>query len=129
MKPAVVPPECVAKPGEPTKSCGRWSLYPGRWKADQITFPAFVSQLEYVVHRTVMDRTNLSGVYDFDLHWSENDESGNDDLSSATNSAAAKDSGPSIFTALEEQLGLKLVPTKGPVETLIIDQAQKPSPD
>jgi uncharacterized protein (TIGR03435 family) len=39
----------------------------------------------------------------------------------------ADDSGPSVFTALEEQLGLKLVPAKGPVDTIVVDHIERPS--
>ncbi|MGB9229002.1 MAG: TIGR03435 family protein [Terracidiphilus sp.] len=42
---------------------------------------------------------------------------------------APTDSGPSLFTALEEQLGLKLEPAKGPVEVLVIDHIEMPSPN
>ena len=45
----------------------------------------------------------------------------------AENPAAAADAGPSIFTALQEQLGLRLESGKGPVETLVIDHVEKPS--
>jgi uncharacterized protein (TIGR03435 family) len=63
--------------------------------------------LEEVVERTVIDRTGLTGAYDLHLQW-------------APDLTGDPDSGkfPSIFTALQEQLGLKLQPNKGPVKTL-----------
>ncbi len=67
------------------------------------------------ISRVVLDKTNLAGTYDFTLHWAP------DDIPDAT--------GPSIFTALQEQLGLKLESTQGPVETLVIDSIEKPSPN
>ncbi len=73
------------------------------------------------IGRPVVDKTGLTSTYDFTLKWTPdqipNGASPNDD------------SGPSIFTAIQEQLGLKLVPAKGPVEVLVIDQIEKPSPD
>jgi len=68
-----------------------------------------------LVNRFVEDRTGLFGVFDFDLVWTP-DETAATDLS-----------GPSIFTALQEQLGLKLESTKGPVEVLVIDSVERPT--
>ncbi len=71
--------------------------------------------------RTVIDRTNLEGRYPIDLRWAPepgelpSDPSTTPDLS-----------GPSIFTAVQEQLGLKLVSTKGPSGFLVIDHIEKP---
>ena len=56
----------------------------------------------------VMDKTGLTGDYDFRLTWNDTD-------------------GPSVFSAVQEQLGLKLEPQKVPLSYLIIDSAQKPS--
>jgi bla regulator protein blaR1 len=64
--------------------------------------------------RSVIDRTGLKGVYDFLLTWTPDE-------------VRADDPGPSLFTAIQEQLGLKLESTKGPVEVLVIDHAEKPS--
>ena len=66
-----------------------------------------------VLGRTVIDNTGLHGNYKIDLTWAADDQP----------------SGPSLFTAIQEQLGLKLEPTKGPVETLVIDHAEQPSMD
>lgn len=61
------------------------------------------------------DRTGLSGYYDYALTWTPD--------SAASDQAA----GPSLFTAVQEQLGLRLKAAKGPVQMLVIDQAEKPS--
>jgi uncharacterized protein (TIGR03435 family) len=70
--------------------------------------------------RPVVDRTGLTGAYALWLSWT-------DDSRVAGNQATGEVPGPSIFTALEEQLGLKLEPGRGPGEFLIIDSVEKPS--
>ena len=80
---------------------------------------AFMSDLATAlsdpVQRPVIDKTGLKGHSDLTLKW--------------TDDAADPSGGPtlSVFTALEEQLGLKLQPAKGPVETLVIDHAEMPT--
>jgi bla regulator protein BlaR1 len=82
--------------------------------------------------RTVVDKTGLTGNYDFTLHWTP-DESQDPTFKEpaggqgAGDSAPPESSGPSIFTAIQEQLGLKLESQKGPVEILVIDHVEKPS--
>jgi uncharacterized protein (TIGR03435 family) len=81
--------------------------------------------------RTVVDKTGLTGDFDFKLDWTP------DEMASAiikTGNPAAGDSGtaqdtagPSLFTALEEQLGLKLESTKGAVDVIVIDQLEQPT--
>ena len=65
--------------------------------------------------RPVVDRTGLIGRFDFTLTWAP-------EGSTDTNA-------PSIFTAVQEQLGLKLEPTRGPVDVLVVDSAERPTPD
>jgi uncharacterized protein (TIGR03435 family) len=72
--------------------------------------------LEEVVERTVIDKTGLTGAYDLHLQWAP-------DVTGAPDS----DAFPSIFTALQEQLGLKLQPNTGPVKTLFVDHLERPS--
>ena len=79
------------------------------------TMPGFASFLEEVVGRSVLDKTGLTGKYDLHLKWTE-------DLTNAP----ASDPLPSIFTALQEQLGLRLQPNKGPVKTLVVDHLDRP---
>jgi uncharacterized protein (TIGR03435 family) len=74
---------------------------------------------------TVIDKTGLTGSYDFTLTFDPNAGLA---MSPGGESLPAAESGdPSIFTALQEQLGLKLESSKGPVEVIVIDRAEKPS--
>lgn len=81
----------------------------------QMTLTDLARYLSAAAGRPVIDRTGLSGTFEIDLRWSP------DDSSDAT--------GPSLFTAIQEQLGLRLESTKGPVEILVIDRAGRPSPN
>ena len=70
--------------------------------------------LSDVVQRKVVDKTGLKGSYDLDLTWTPE-------------GAEQNDGPPVIFTAVQEQLGLKLVPAKGPVEVLVVDSIEMPT--
>jgi uncharacterized protein (TIGR03435 family) len=74
--------------------------------------------LARAVDLPVVDQTGLKGIYNFTLHWTP------DDLRTANNADSI-----SIFTAIEEQLGLRLHATKAPVQVLVIDHVEKPSPN
>jgi bla regulator protein blaR1 len=86
------------------------------------------------INRVVVDRTGLDGAYDIDLQWTP------DQLPPRAAGAAADGpirvngvdidpNGPSIFTAIQEQLGLKLESTKGPVHVIVIDAVDQPTDD
>jgi uncharacterized protein (TIGR03435 family) len=76
--------------------------------------------------RVVTDETGLTGTYDFLLKWTPMQNiTPQGSLSEASPSSNVE--GVSLFTAIEEQLGLKLVPTKGPGQILIIDHIEQPS--
>jgi uncharacterized protein (TIGR03435 family) len=95
----------------------RLSVRQNEMTAKAITLDQWIHS-PFLGGRTVVDQTGLKGTYDFTLSWSE--QSG----------AAGQENGteaPSLFTAVQEQLGLKLVPTKGPVEVIVIDHIEKPS--
>jgi uncharacterized protein (TIGR03435 family) len=70
--------------------------------------------------RPVVDRTGLDGLFDFVLDWTQEPL----EYDSAPGPALP---GPSIFTAMEQQLGLKLQPGKAPIKFLVIDHAEKPA--
>jgi uncharacterized protein (TIGR03435 family) len=90
-----------------------------------------VNVLSQQLHQTIIDKTGLTGKYDLELTWTP--DQGSDPMFKGTDSAQQRDesatdaSGPSIFTAVQEQLGLRLQSTKGPVETLVIDHVEMPS--
>jgi uncharacterized protein (TIGR03435 family) len=88
----------------------------GHWSAQHMSMPAFVALLSNQTSRPVLDKTGLSGFFNFELQFTPENEP------SETNST---DTGPSIFTAVEQQLGLKLVPEKSPVDILFIDHLEK----
>jgi uncharacterized protein (TIGR03435 family) len=75
----------------------------------------FVFNLSHEMGRQVIDETGLTDNYDFELRWTPDDQQ------------EAPDAGPTAFTALEEQLGLKLISAKGPVEVIVIDRIERPS--
>jgi uncharacterized protein (TIGR03435 family) len=83
------------------------------------------------VERPVQDRTGLAGNFDLDLQWRP--EQGAPGLPEAPPNPAvgalADNLPTSIFTALQEQLGLKLESTRGPVDVLVIDHVEQPSPN
>jgi uncharacterized protein (TIGR03435 family) len=71
--------------------------------------------LSQIVGRTVVDRTGLTGNWAFELTYSAEPSPDSD--------------APSLFTAIQEQLGLKLEATTGPVDVLVVDRVQRPTPD
>jgi len=86
--------------------------------ADPQTLVTALSMQPEIGGRIVIDKTGLTGKYDFTLKWQP------DSVGAA---ATGADSGPSLFTALQEQLGLRLESTKAPVDTIVIDHVELPS--
>ena len=77
---------------------------------------------------SVLDKTGLTGKYDFVMQWpAEQPEAPMSAADSQQGSAPADSSEPSLFTALRDQLGLKLESHKEPVEVLVIDHIEAPS--
>jgi uncharacterized protein (TIGR03435 family) len=100
---------------------------PGRFLVGGYPIADFARNLSgFVGGRPVVDRTGLTGIYDLELTWTpEAPPVGRD----GAPPAAFDPNGPSLFTAIQEQLGLKLEATTGPVEVLMIDSADRPTPD
>jgi len=88
---------------------------PGGIQAGGIPMWQLANLLPRFVERTVVDRTGLEGYYDWQLLFSP--------------PRAADQSGGSIFTALQEQMGLKLESTRAPVEVWVVDRVERPTPD
>jgi bla regulator protein BlaR1 len=99
----------------------------GPVRGQGIPIANLVHLLSQQLGRTVLDKTGLTGKYDFTLKWTP-DESQGPPGPPGMDTAPPPDSlGPSIFTAIQEQLGLKLESQKGAVEILVIDHAERPS--
>ena len=84
-------------------------------------------ELAKITGRVVVDQTGVQGRYDLILKWMPDDSAAPRLGDAEVSSAATDPSGPSLFTALQEQLGLKLEPQKGPVRVLIVDHVETPS--
>jgi uncharacterized protein (TIGR03435 family) len=79
----------------------------------------------YTLDRPVIDKTGLTGGYNFSLDFSWQPISG----APASEGVASEPTSPDIFTALEKQLGLKLEPGRGAIRQLIVDHVERPSED
>jgi uncharacterized protein (TIGR03435 family) len=124
------PPLPGTAPSAPSDSagspCGLYSPM-GHWIGRGTTIDSLGSQLSRVTSRVVVNRTGLTGTFNLDLQWTDLTV-----LLSPPGSPAdppPPGDGPSFFTALQEQLGLKLESTNGPVDVLVIDHAEHPTAD
>ena len=113
-------------------------MLPGQLDGQGISMQFVAENLSQRVGRTVLDQTGLKGNYDFTLKWTPDPGMGGGPgmMPAPPGGGPAPDAppppdpnGPSIFTALQEQLGLKLESTKGPVEIIVIEHVEKPSED
>jgi uncharacterized protein (TIGR03435 family) len=93
-------------------SGGNANYASGKVTAREITIESLAANLSFAVGRVVVNKTGLEGGYDFTLDY-------------APDGADASDTRPSIFTALEEQLGLKLEPARGPVDVIVVDHIEQ----
>ncbi len=103
----------VAKSGPKLKEApgGPIRRRPGQIVGNGVTMRALAQFLSVDMRQPVTDETGLTGLYAFTLEWAVD---------------PAREAGPSIFTAIQEQLGLRLDARKAPVETLVIERASKP---
>jgi len=87
------------------------------------TIQDLAASLQAMLGRPVLDKTGLAGTYDIDLQWARTDLRADGDASSSPSDA------PPIFSAVEEQLGLKLVPHKESFSVFVVDHVQTPTPN
>ena len=97
-----------------------------------ISMANFVVTLAPYLGRKMIDRTDLKGKYDFELKWTLASGEGRPESfglspQTGTQPPPTDSDSPSIFTALQEQLGLRLESTKGPVDLLIVEHVERPS--
>jgi uncharacterized protein (TIGR03435 family) len=103
-------------------SCGM-NTNDGYLEANAVTMGVFARRIATIAGRTVVDKTDLTGNFDLTLKWTPDASPG------ADRPAAANSESPTFFTALQEQLGLKLESQRGSVEFLVIDSAEHPLED
>lgn len=112
---------------EPNVEIPRLQLGWGRLTGTAVPVSLVARSLSQRLGRTVIDKTGLSDTYDFDLSYTPDPSQAAGFGPSGPDALPPPDpNGPSIFTAVQEQLGLKLESGKGPVEVLVIEHAEKP---
>jgi uncharacterized protein (TIGR03435 family) len=112
--------ECNREPGTPpppgSKGMNCGTRHPvGKVTGTGISMATFARILADAAGRYVIDKTALQGAYDLELEF--------------TPDQSPDTTGPSLFTAMQEQLGLKLDSARAPVEVLVIDRVERPIPD
>ena len=100
----------------------------GRFAARNASMSDFAGELGAFLDRPVVDRTGISGRYDFTLFWTI-DEFQSARLKAFPVPQRGNGEVPNLFTALQEQLGLKLDTATAPADVLVIDRVERPSPD
>ncbi|HUE01748.1 MAG TPA: TIGR03435 family protein [Bryobacteraceae bacterium] len=122
------------KPGDPLPNlCGVMMI-----EVRGSTMTQFAQRLSGRVDRTVVDKTGITGKFNFHLEFTPDPNMpgqsmpagrGGDpgNAANASNPAPPPDSGPNLFAARQEQIGLKLLSDRGPVSFLIIDHVEKPT--
>jgi len=95
---------------------------PGNVIGTGVFMPGFATYLFQVVDRVVIDRTQLTGRFDFEVRYAEAPGIGQ-----PADRPAANPDAPSIFVAVQEQLGLKLEATRAPIDVLVVDDARRPT--
>ena len=101
---------------------------PGRLIGTGVTIAMFARVLSGNAGRTVIDRTGLAGSFDIEMNFDPS-STAHAPPGAPPGPTPIDDTKPSIFTALQEQLGLKLESTRGPIDVLVIDQAERPMPN
>jgi len=131
-----MPPLATAPGEKPPTFCGSMMTSPRSINATAVTMEQLVAALTNTMQRTVVDNTGFAGKLDVHLEWTADQSTPgfwapglapHEPAPVADASGSSALSGPTIFNVLQEQLGLKLEPTKGPVKTIVIDHAEKPS--
>jgi uncharacterized protein (TIGR03435 family) len=121
-------------PPAPGRPLGRGGIQmrPGEFTANAVGIDRLEDVLSRIVGRPVLNHTGLTGVYDFTLKWTP--EEGEGGFMRGPGGPPPADAppppdanGPTIFSALQEQLGLKLESQKSPVDTIVIEHIEKPS--
>jgi uncharacterized protein (TIGR03435 family) len=124
--------ETPAQGAGPGTGRGMFRIGRGEANLQGATVAGLAQFLANQLGRPVIDKTGITGNFDVKMNWTPEPGQGGGAFGGGgpppPDAVASSDtSGPSIFTAIQEQLGLKLEPQKGPVEIMVIDSAAKPT--
>ena len=117
--------DCPADPNG-SNFCGVRAR-PGSMIGERVSMARIALELSAFADRPVQDQTGLTGAFDFRLAWTPEDYISKDGRPKTLNGVPIDSSEPSFFSALREQLGLKLESQKGNIDMLVIDAAEQPS--
>ncbi len=121
-------PRIQSEPGIPPKPfCGTVSQNPRALGGVGVPITKLIPMLSATLGRQVVDKTGLTGNFDVHMQWTPDETQVMQFPSDLPKPPPPEREGQSIFIAIQEQLGLKLEASRGPVEVLIIDRAEKPS--
>ena len=121
------PPPAPPQPGQKME-CGMM-IGPGRMNAGGMPISNLATSLSPQVGRIVLDKTELAGNYDFELTYAPEAIGGIGPPLINGGPVTVDPNAPNLFTALQEQLGLKLDSQRGPVEVVVIDRIEQPVAD
>jgi len=117
----------IARGGGPPQTgkvlCGIRSVS-GHMEMSAVPMANFARNLSPIAGRSIVDKTGLTGGFDAELTWTPDAS-----LGAPQDGPPTTNDGPSLFTAMQEQLGLKLDAQRGPVEVLVIDAVERPTED
>ncbi|MGA3017282.1 MAG: TIGR03435 family protein, partial [Bryobacteraceae bacterium] len=122
---AKLTPHDAANSGEPWIEQGMDAPFHANWKATSSSMELLAFRLASVMDRPVIDQTGLKGDYDFKLTYTQ-DLPPNFSPNTMLNGQPIDTSGPTIFQAVRQQLGLRLEARRGPVQVMVIDHVEKP---
>ncbi|MFZ0591039.1 MAG: M56 family metallopeptidase [Bryobacteraceae bacterium] len=132
-----LPPSPSPRGGNRPRMQGGLMMRMGHLESTGVEMPMLVGALSMVTHRVVIDKTGLSGRYDFTLNWTPDETQlpqggperpgGPGGGPMGPGGPPPESNGPDLFTAIQEQLGLKLEAQKAPVDVLMIQHVEKPS--
>ena len=132
LKEVDAPSGMPSGPPDPSKrNPGMMRMSPGMLSGQAVGIQFLVDALSQQLGRTVLDQTGLKGFYDFELKWTPEGGApagfGGPLPPGVVPPPPPDPNGPTIYTAVQEQLGLRIDSQKGPVDILVIDRAEKPS--
>ena len=120
-------PSQPGSPGDPP-ACGM-RIGPGQMLLGGVPMSRFATVLAPFARRLVIDRTGLTETYDLQLSWTPEGRLQGPAPDGAPPLPPTDPNGASLFASIQEQLGLKLEPTRAPVDVVVIDRVEQPAPD